>query len=554
MDVEMRIYKTACPGEAVAGSIAGTITLGIGEFFRVNETTKGVVDKLGRKAIKRLNDFIFVFDDLERVEKKAFREVMGLINSLVADHDRRVILVADEKKLIEFLEGEGWKDQNEKIVGRRAGIEADFEGVIRASIENVTDDRSKVILRDKVSQLIEIAKISRVENLRNLSWAVHNAAAFVECLCSDDDIPASHVERTMSLVIAVTLWMRAGMLDTGSLNQLPGLLRTLAFRSATSRNQDNLLDPETEKAKRFSEVFASLSVDSPPIDYAFIEGFEASGVLNHSEVLLWVKSQFGFGRQYKEPAWRTLWYSHERPIAETEKAITELREELLARTYKDYGSILHAAGLAIRQLKVNDHRLTGGQDVFEFFREYIDDIAADGSLQKIKLDHFSMSFDSHSGLGFSSRETPEFAEILRYLRLKSQEVAIVELQERVESILRDAEAGDLEALFKFVGPDDYELSTSPILMNIPADRLATFMATDVPALDAGAKLIAYRYHNVRSGDPLLDEIQWARTVYIAVLAKLQEWNEPHRTMAVNSFTGLIRHYDQEKSLDSRIVS
>ena len=77
-DVEMRIYKAACPAEAVAGSIAGTLALGIGEFFRVKDTAKTAVEKIAKKATKRLQDFVFVFDDLERVEPKAFGEVMGL--------------------------------------------------------------------------------------------------------------------------------------------------------------------------------------------------------------------------------------------------------------------------------------------------------------------------------------------------------------------------------------------------------------------------------------------------------------------------------------------
>ena len=39
-DVELRIFKTANPGEAIAGSLAGNITLGIGEFLRLKDTSK----------------------------------------------------------------------------------------------------------------------------------------------------------------------------------------------------------------------------------------------------------------------------------------------------------------------------------------------------------------------------------------------------------------------------------------------------------------------------------------------------------------------------------
>jgi hypothetical protein len=548
-DVEMRIYKTACPGEAIAGAIAGTIALGIGEFLRLKDTTKGTLDKLGKKAIKRLNDFVFVFDDLERVEKQAFGEVMGLVNSLIADHGRRVVLVTDEDKLKELVDGEIWKDQNEKIVGRRAHIEADFESVIRSSVRDLPNGPSKTLMTDKIVDLLEIARISKVENLRNLSWAMHNAAAFVDCLITDSDIPESHVEWTMGVVLATTLWMRSGLLDAKTLGRLPGLSTAPVARSIGGGNQSDPL----KKAKDFSETFASLSVDAPPIDYGFIKVFEDSGVLDHASANLWIKSQFGFGKKYTEASWRKLWHSHERPIAETEQAIAELRDELVQRVYTEHGTILHAAGLAIRQSTADDRRLTENEDVVTFFKRYIDELADNNRLEKSKFDDFPAVFDSYGSLGLSSSETPEFQEILGYIRSKSQEAAASDLQIRAESVLSEAESGNLEALFKLVHTDDYELSTKPILMNIPVDRLAALMAQDVPALNAGSKLLAYRYHRARDGDPLLQEIQWARGVYAAAVEKLNQWKEPHRTMALQFLKGLIRQYERDRQSDDKII-
>ncbi|WP_245296686.1 hypothetical protein [Rhizobium bangladeshense] len=73
----MRIYKTASPGEAVAGGIAGTIAIGIGEIFRLKDATTTPLEKFGENAIERLRDYVFVVDDLERVERQAFGEVMS---------------------------------------------------------------------------------------------------------------------------------------------------------------------------------------------------------------------------------------------------------------------------------------------------------------------------------------------------------------------------------------------------------------------------------------------------------------------------------------------
>jgi hypothetical protein len=552
-DVEMRIYKTANPGEAIAGSLAGTFALGIGEFLRVKDTTKGVVDRLGKKAIKRLNEYVFVFDDLERVEKAAFGEVMGLVNALVAEHGRRVLLVTDEDKLKELVGDLIWKDQNEKIVGRRARIEADLEGLMQASVRELPKGPAKPLFTEVAGDLLEVARASKVENLRNLSWAMHNATAFVNCLISDDEIPASHVVWTMKIVLATTLWLRSGRLDAETLGHIPGLSTTLAFRSVSRSKQDAPLDPQLTKAKAFSDAFGFLDVDAPPVDYAFITAFEKSGVLEASEVNTWIKSQFGFGRRYSEPSWRRLWHSHERPIAETEQALADLKDELARRVHTNLGPILHAVGLALRHSAVNDRKLTNNEDVVAFFKRYIDEVANQGLLEKSEPDHFSSTLDSYGGLGFSSHDTDEFQQILQYIRTRSREIAAAELRTRAQIILDEAEAGDLEALFKLVRNDEYQLSTNPVLKDIPVNRVAELMARDVPALNAGSKMLAYRYHRARNGDPLLEEIHWARGVYAAVVAKLDQWEEPHRAMALKSMAGLIRHYEQGKQPDDMII-
>ncbi|MEN2976204.1 P-loop NTPase fold protein [Tistrella bauzanensis] len=552
-DVELRIYKTACPGEAVAGSIAGTIALGIGEFFRVKDATKGIVDKLGKKAIKRLNDFVFVFDDLERVEKQAFGEVMGLVNSLIADHGRRVILVTDERKLKELVSGEIWKEQNEKIVGRRASIDADFKSVICNSIEILPDGASKALIKNNLDNLLKISMASRVQNLRNLSWAMHNAIAFVDCLIADSEIPKRHTVWVMDFVVATTLWMRSGLLDTEALEEIPGLLRNLKIKSIGNQSKDSFLDSKTEKAKDFSETFPLLSVDAPPLDYKFVKGFEDSGVLDDAEVNLWIKSQFGFGKEHKEPSWRKLWYSHERPLLQTKQALSDLRDELSGRVYTELGPILHAAGLAIRQWAIGDHTLTENEDVTTFFKRYIDELADKNQLEEVKCDPLHFPPDHHGGLGFSSSNTVEFREIYRYICTKSQEIATAHLEERANAILTDAEAGNLEALFNLTHTTDYELSTKPALVNIPVDRLATLMARDNPALNAGAKLLAFRYYRTKDGDPLLQEIKWARGVYIAVLEKLNQWEEPYRTMASKHLKDMILYYEQDKEPHNKII-
>ncbi|WP_428032801.1 P-loop NTPase fold protein [Ancylobacter sp.] len=554
-DVEKRMHRAASPGEVAVGKFIGTIISGTLELFKIKDATKTSFDAIAKRAASRHVDYILVFDDLERVEEGAFGEIMGIVNSLITTDNRRVILVGDEKKLLEIHKDANWGEQNEKIVGRRVRIEADVKSVVRRSVAEVPDDTTRSFMTERVDVLIDLADRSHVENLRNLSWAIVNSAQFVRSLLTDPEIREGHedhITRTMLVVVATTLWLRSNNLSKVALDKLPNLSMTLALRSMGRHDQREEEDPETKAAKKFSETFAHLAVESPPLEYRRIIDFEASGILNDAEFTMWTKSQFGFGAGRSEPSWRRLWHSYARPMEDTEAAIEELKEELAKRKYTTRGDILHATGLAIKHSKAGDSRLTDGADVVPFFKAYIDDLVASETLEANKLDPLPLEYEAASGLGFASKDSPEFAEIYRYLTDRQVEVEQAALRKRADEIVKEAEAGDLEALHKLNIMND-DLSRNPVLLGIDVDRMANLIASDVPALSVGSKLLAYRYHHGKHGEPLMAEIPWARKVYEAVIARIDEWPVPHRTLSKETMQGLIRHYEGGRDPADQII-
>lgn len=554
-DVEKRMHRAASPGEVAFGKVLGTFISGVMEFLKVKDATKTTLDAIEKSAARRHVDYILVFDDLERVEKGAFGEIMGLVNSLITAGKRRVILVGDEAKLLEIHKDANWDEQNEKIIGRRARIEADVESVVRRSVEDVSDGPTKAFMMERVDVLIDLANRSHVENLRNLSWAIVNGARFVRSLLTDPEISeghADHVARTMLVVVATTIWYRSKKLSKGALDKLPSLSMTLAVRSIGRHDQRKEEDPEITVAKQFSEAFADLAVESPPFEYRRLIDFEANGILDDAEFTTWTKSQFGFGKGRSEPSWRRLWHSYERPMADTDNATEELAEELAKRTYTKRGQILHAAGLAIKHGKAGDTRLTHGAEVVAFFKSYINDLVANGSLEANQIDPLPIEHESGAGLEFFSKDAPEFEELYRFLTDKQAAVEKADLENRADEIVKEAEAGDLDALHKLNMIND-ELSRNPVLLGIDVDRMANLIASDVPALHAGSRFLAHRYHHGRRGEPLMTEIPWARKVYEAVIAKVEQWREPHRSMSKDAMQGLIRNFERGHDPEDQIL-
>lgn len=560
-DVERRVHRAASPVEFAIGKAIGTIIRGFSEFFQVKDAAQESLGGIGKRAARRHVGYILVFDDLERVEKGALTEIMSYINSLITK-DRRVILVADEQKLLEIHVDSNWNEHNEKIVGRRIRIDADVESVVRRSVDGIHDAATKAFITDHIEKLITLTRQSTVQNLRNVAWAIVNGTRFVRSLIADAEIPREHISRTLLIVVATTLWSRSNLISKEALELVPNISTKIAARTIGMRNQGSAVAvlTEEEKAKkdmeeaagRFSKTFAGLSVESPTLEYGRIAAFEASGILDDAAFIAWTKTQFGFGEGRAEPAWRRLWHSFNRPIDESEKAIQELSSELASFAHTTRATILHSASSAIKFGNVGDTRLTGGKDVVTYFISYIDELVKSGTLKVPLLDHLSLENDTAHGLQFSSNHTSEFKQIHEYLLEKFKEIEPINQSNKADAIVKEAEAGNFEVLHTLNSANN-ELSRIPVMLQIDAGRMARLMTADMPAVFSGAKFLSNRYSDNGPSDLVMNEIPWARTVYELMNSELQKWPENYRDLAIGTLQSFIRRYEKDRPPEQRIL-
>lgn len=183
--------------------------------------------------------------------------------------------------------------------------------------------------RQARSDLLDVVGMSGTQNLRNLAWALHNAIRFADVLLSNDDIPSDHVIRTIGIVVATSLWSRSRQIDRAAFENLPELAILNRMDSHGMRSRaDGEKGQQADAAREFLEAFEPLRPDTPPVDYRWILDLERSGVLDGPQLLSEVKERFGFGEDRREPSWRTLWHSYDRPIVQVEGAIQRLASEL----------------------------------------------------------------------------------------------------------------------------------------------------------------------------------------------------------------------------------
>lgn len=102
---------------------AGNLVTKIGQVFKIKLELDDLVNIWGIPESK-----ILVFDDLERLETSAINEILGVINSYTEHKNLKVIIIADEAKLIKKLDDK-YPEVKEKLIRFTYHYQPDLDNI-----------------------------------------------------------------------------------------------------------------------------------------------------------------------------------------------------------------------------------------------------------------------------------------------------------------------------------------------------------------------------------------------------------------------------------------
>ncbi|MCE7615912.1 KAP family NTPase [Vibrio fluvialis] len=138
------------------------------------------------------DDIIIVFDDLERTGIDNI-ELLGYINKIVEDYDIKVIIIANEDKLLSDESCHTYKDFKEKVIGKTFTVDHDFDSVLKSFLE---PNRNNFLM--PFSEDIKQAyQLSEYYNLRKVKQSISD---FVYVYDNLNDKHKENVEFLSSLI------------------------------------------------------------------------------------------------------------------------------------------------------------------------------------------------------------------------------------------------------------------------------------------------------------------------------------------------------------------
>ncbi|EMG7890900.1 hypothetical protein V5L74_004728, partial [Enterobacter hormaechei] len=151
------------------------------------------------------------------------------------------------------------------------------------------------------------------------------------------------------------------------------------------------------------------------IPYKTIAFLYSSGVIDINNIKCYLSQHPLFINDNARQFWRELWSWSDLTRTRFLFAQKGLKKQLEKCEIIEPEVIMHVVGIVLSLEENNDISLTSGEDIKDFFYNYIDEIKK-RKLLLPKISFFSDSYSSVYGLGFISSEKNTFKEIRCYLK------------------------------------------------------------------------------------------------------------------------------------------
>lgn len=477
-----------------------------------------------KDMVLKLDGRVLIFDDLERCAMP-LAEAMGFINSFVEHEGLKVIVIANETDISEDQKPD-YARKKEKLIGKTLRVASDPQKVLDDFVGKLTQPKVVDIARQEKAALLRTFEASGKQNFRSMRAVLSDYERLVVAVDPRLQVAPAAMTRLLLFMMATGVEFRSGDLGATELAALPDTRFARLMSSVTKKEKS----AEITRAERLEATYADVAWQDPIVPPAALARLFETGIVDTVAIdahLLQHPLVVGYA---ESPAWRQLWAWTDLPRTQYLKARDELVQQLEKRELSHPGIILHAAGIVLGAQVFGDYLLGHGQDVVAYFIGYADDLRKSGKLEPDRS-IFSPMGGSYGGLGYGSKDSPEFREIYKAVR----EATGLSFTDRMKEMARtfvERISGDPEAyssLHKF-GVDDGNYADAPFLHYIDPDAFAQVVVQDWSPDGRLLASLNARYEMEKHNRLLTDEYAWLESLRASLQAIADRAEPPHKEL------------------------
>ncbi|WP_072013951.1 P-loop NTPase fold protein [Myxosarcina sp. GI1] len=409
----------AITGKILQGVLRTTLKIDLNSDGKDDGSVSLQIPKIDiPESFKKADERILIFDDLERCQIDV-GNLLGYINYFVEHQDFKVILVANEAKLIS---NNNYTEIKEKLIGKTFDINRDLDGALKDFIKELNNLEIEKFLFSNTELIEDIYYKAEYENLRTLKQIILDFERIFKVLPEKAKAKPELLKEILKLLMAFSIEIKRGNLlpksisifQQASVFKLTEAKRDYIEQRATN-NQDSLSNSSEENNKKtiisLTEIierytFLDSFVYQPLPNLAWWQSFLDKGDTNPS-VLNKSISNSKYFQDENTPNWIRLWRFYDLSDENFDTLLKKVESEYERREFTDIRDIKDVTGLF---MKLSDIGLysKSKEELFQNSKNYVEDL--------IGLNRLNLNLDSDCTLNLR-KESKDFKEIIEYQKL-----------------------------------------------------------------------------------------------------------------------------------------
>lgn len=506
----------AITGKLLKGVLKGTLKIDLTDDGKDDGTLNLQIPDINLpEYLKDTDKSILIFDDLERCNIE-LSNILGYINYFVEHQCLKVVLVANEDKL---LENSNYQFIKEKLIGKTFTVFSNFEGALENFITLVNDSQIRNFLSENTELIKLLYDKAGYKNLRALRQIILDFGRIFELLPEEAQRKSEFLQDLLKLLMAFSIEIKRGKMVSTEISKLRNEYSSAITKQAKLNRG---IEDNNEKQTSLEEVlsrYPELNLHAPFPSTKWWETFFDKGIVDTQELEQAILNSRYF-QDENTPNWVRLWHFYNLSDDEFDNLLKKVESEYTNRQFDELGVIKHITGIFLKVSELGLYYKSQGE-ILKEAKLYIDYLKGNNRSKLIPVSTIEDVLGGYGGLGFQGRELTEFKEFYSYIN-EVRELA------RFENMPKDAEnlliimQNDIWKFYSMVclsnsqernASSEFNYYQVPILKYIKAkDFINKVLLMKHEDQGVVFEALQKRYEFDSSNGNLVEEIEWLKSV------------------------------------------
>ncbi|WP_254202672.1 P-loop NTPase fold protein, partial [Acinetobacter sp. BY419] len=416
-------------GQILKGTLKATVKIDLDGDSKSDGSISGRIPKIELPDYLKINDnFILVFDDLERCELKK-EEVLGYINYFVEQENIKTLIVSNEE---EIKDNDEYARKKEKLIGATFRYIEDQDLAIQSILQEVEGTELKTLLNSKLDLIKQTFNQVGYKNLRSFKQTIFAFERFYkkEYFEYKENFDYEIFEKVIKAFLILSLENKKGRFNKEILNFKFDEKEPVTDDEKRKRALQHLLSFVGDDAQKFQKKY-QISLKEYIFSKKLWENILNKNIID-DEIINKELYEAYFRFKEEQPTWYKLWHYLNLSDVKFKELVKEAKVSIEKSELTNVTDILQSVSMLVyfKEKKLIHFSI---ENVLILAVEQFKKVVSLGENVK-KLRYFDIR-DESGGYGLYARELPIFHEFLKNISQAYEDKYVEKDTERVEELL-----------------------------------------------------------------------------------------------------------------------